>query len=1007
MDLTNLKTITSSELFTKLNKTHPDGLWSEQIFGPINNYKCECGLYKTKVLYNNKRCKICNVLCASNELRYTTFAKIKLLFFIIHPLKNSQLKKICKKYANILNPIQYDLTSAIGFYLQIINKRLLITDTYNKNCIPLKITGIFTLYLSIKYASDFLKNKEATDIIINSFRSEVIVTPPQTRIIIKKQNKLITGELNNLYIRLLRISKYMYNEYKTYNIDICLKQIKQCELTNIIYQDIDLAAIDLLVSKLQYYTNQIYDNVLNTLSRKEGLIRKSFMATTIDFSARAVTIPNPKLKAYEIIISKKIFIKLMMINFLEWLVKNKYIDSENWISYIEQTEFTNEYVNYIERFAHDFFRQSNINHRLLIFNRQPTLYKYGMTGVEVVGICEEDVIQMSLLICKQLNADFDGDTECLIKLHSIKSLNEIYNNIFNLTNLTYEYNNKPLHTLRLGALYSFNVLTTIKLNNDNEIIEIDDLNTLIDNYELLDTPILYNKNIYTYAIGLINKWIFSKNIIINSKINSDQISLLLMNISKNNEQYHIRLNNLNIMCNWIISCHKSEIFTFPLELKIMKLPSFKLFSKLPNNQIFGQHIYLGLIKQIKNKINKNSKLFKLMSTKFNDIQLARTLLSVGYIADNINEVHAEPIKNSIISGLNEDQFFKSCYGARKGIVDKDKSTPDSGHLERSMVLNLSSIDIDLNDCKTTSYFNIKILSQIHINSLVGRYFYNHTKKCEMLLTNENKSYVKIGDILSFRSPITCQNSNYRICKRCFGDHKVGSPYVGILTGQYIAASLTQLVLQTFHTSGSCNISVNNKFITFIEKHLIDIKQTEDTNILVFDIEIPKKIINIVSTFQKYHILIKDFYNHPKNEIHFGNIIDTIQNFDVISKLKTLNKLLETEIKNINSIQYTYSKLITNILSTGQIYSSFVEITLCNLYICESNKIFRYELIKNKNPIIIKKYNIRRLHEKISKILGLLYEPNKETILKIGQNMTSLKITNNITNIFEQLWLGII
>jgi hypothetical protein len=700
-----------------------------------------------------------------------------------------------------------------------------------------------------------------------------------------------------------------------------------------------------------------------------------------------------------------------MIDFLKWLVSNNYIDSENWISYIEKTEFTNEYINYIDIFANDFFKKSDVKNRLLIFNRQPTLYKYGMTGVEVVGICEENVIQMSLLICEQLNADFDGDTECLIKLHSIKSLNEIYNNIFNLTNLKYEYNDKPLHTLRLGALYGFNILTQIKIDNTKSIVNIDSLDNLIDNYEFLDTPVLYKKNIYTYAICLINKWIFSNKIIITETISTEQISLLLMNISNDNIQYHKRLNNLNIMCNWVISCHQFEIFTFPLEPQIVDQPAFKLFSKLPKNQIFGQHIYLGLIKQIKDKIDKKSKLYKLMSTKFNDIQFARTLLSVGYIADNINKVHTQPIINPIISGLSESQFFKSCYGARKGIVDKDKSTPDSGHLERSMVLNLSSIDIDLNNCKTTTYFNIKILSKDHINSLVNRYFYDYDKQKEILLTNKNKSNINIGDTISFRSPITCQNPDYRICKRCFGEHKIGSPYVGILTGQYIAASLTQLVLQTFHTSGSCNIDVNNEFVDFIKNHLVDIKIIKNTyeniNKLIFNIDIPKNIINIISNFSKYEIPIKNsIYNYPSNEIRFKNLEDTIPNSDVILKLKTLNKLLETENNNINPINYTYSKLIENILSTGQIHSSFVEITLCNLYICKSDKILRYELITNSNPIIIKKYNIRRLHEKISKILGLLYEPNKDTILKIGKNINSL-YTNNITNIFEQLWLGII
>ena len=40
----NLKEITSSKIIDK-RKFHPAGLFSEQIFGPIKNYTCQCGTY--------------------------------------------------------------------------------------------------------------------------------------------------------------------------------------------------------------------------------------------------------------------------------------------------------------------------------------------------------------------------------------------------------------------------------------------------------------------------------------------------------------------------------------------------------------------------------------------------------------------------------------------------------------------------------------------------------------------------------------------------------------------------------------------------------------------------------------------------------------------------------------------------------------------------------------------------------------------------------------------------
>ena len=39
-----LPPVTSTKYFKKRN-FHPEGLFSEQIFGPVKNYTCQCGIY--------------------------------------------------------------------------------------------------------------------------------------------------------------------------------------------------------------------------------------------------------------------------------------------------------------------------------------------------------------------------------------------------------------------------------------------------------------------------------------------------------------------------------------------------------------------------------------------------------------------------------------------------------------------------------------------------------------------------------------------------------------------------------------------------------------------------------------------------------------------------------------------------------------------------------------------------------------------------------------------------
>ena len=102
--LTEVKT-SSIYLSNKTEKFHSEGLFSEQIFGPVENYKCQCGETFGKI-NAGKRCQNCGVLCDLNILRSNTFAKIKLPanIYVINPVFIGNLSQIFGNYAikNIL-----------------------------------------------------------------------------------------------------------------------------------------------------------------------------------------------------------------------------------------------------------------------------------------------------------------------------------------------------------------------------------------------------------------------------------------------------------------------------------------------------------------------------------------------------------------------------------------------------------------------------------------------------------------------------------------------------------------------------------------------------------------------------------------------------------------------------------------------------------------------------------------------------------------------------------------
>jgi DNA-directed RNA polymerase beta' subunit len=393
ININELRPITSPELYNpKTRKANPNGLFSEQIFGPEISFKCQCGKYSIRELHRDLRCPQCGVVCQSNDSRYTTFAKIVLSFPIILPIKSKSLERICnKKYKNLLDPLQSDYNISVVRYLKhnIDNDSFSITEKFDKNCVPINITGIYSLYIALSYI-DGLDISTNSSLLLKSFSHNVLVTPPQTRYAyinrgktINAPEKIISQQINNFYITLVQSSKIAWNEFPdpdnrlSYYID----QINNCRKIKTILTDDDLIMYDGLVSKYQYFVNNIYSEVLKLLSGKDGYVRKDFLGRSVDFSSRAVIVPNPNLKAYQIRIPRIAFIKLFFIEYLRYcLIVGKRSNSQV-IRYVRDTQFNTkdfEDDDYDE-FINWFFDESNVEQidRLVLINRQPTLILWG------------------------------------------------------------------------------------------------------------------------------------------------------------------------------------------------------------------------------------------------------------------------------------------------------------------------------------------------------------------------------------------------------------------------------------------------------------------------------------------------------------------------------------------------------------------------------------------------------------------------------------------------------
>lgn len=321
----------------KNRKENPDGLFSEQIFGPKQNHRCICGELNG-IIHKDEVCEKCGVICGDPSIRSTQFGQIRTEFPFIKPTKQKKLIKFLGKLSNnIINPIRLDVNLDSKRYLSVKDNytTLKIVNSLKPkkdyNVIPFRIVGIYSLYIALKFAADFLKVDRAIDFFDDGYITDIIkVLPPDLRMysLDTEKDQVITPPINKAYTSLLNaksINVPILEYIKLDEID-WLEQIKISYENGIVDQEIfptQLTEYDTKAANYQTYVNQVYDYVYTSLSGKPGLIRNSVLGKTLEFSARTVITVDPSLLPYQVKMSKKILKKLWMPYMLHYLIEVK------------------------------------------------------------------------------------------------------------------------------------------------------------------------------------------------------------------------------------------------------------------------------------------------------------------------------------------------------------------------------------------------------------------------------------------------------------------------------------------------------------------------------------------------------------------------------------------------------------------------------------------------------------------------------------------------------------
>lgn len=238
--------ITSPQIFTSGRVYHPNGLFSEEIFG----------------------------IEGASE-RKNSLSWIDLNCKVIHPMLYDILcKKIERKISKLLsqetnfsinedgNLIEDDENGELDGFTSFINNIDKIKFRRNEN--DEKQT------LRDKLIDMFEKNISENKFFID----KLIVISPDYRPIVFEEERPVIDEINEIYRRVIELSN----------------QIKS--VSGVLY--------DILSYKMQLLIRDLLDHTKTKVSKKEGMIRNLMLSKRVDYSARAVITPDPKLSIGEI-----------------------------------------------------------------------------------------------------------------------------------------------------------------------------------------------------------------------------------------------------------------------------------------------------------------------------------------------------------------------------------------------------------------------------------------------------------------------------------------------------------------------------------------------------------------------------------------------------------------------------------------------------------------------------------------------------------------------------------
>ena len=755
-----------------------DGLFCERIFGPEKDWECACGKYRG-MKYKGMICDRCGVKITHSRVRRKRMGHIELAAPVVHIWF---FKAMPSRLGTLLNMKTTSLEKVIYFQDYVVTdpgdtplkrQQLLTEEEYRTarkdhgetafkadmgaEAVRKLLSDLDLVQLSkdlrVEMVETHSKQKKKDLInrlkIVESIRDSdnkpewmvldvIPVIPPDLRpLVLLDSGNFATSDLNDLYRRIINRNNRLKKLVDLNAPEVIIKNEKR-----MLQQSVD-ALFDNNRCKRPVLgsSNRPLKSLTDMIKGKQGRFRENLLGKRVDYSARSVIVVGPTLRLHQCGLPKKIALELYQPFIIRRLKELNHADTIK--SAKKMLERKDEEV-------WDILEEVIRNHPVLL-NRAPTLHRMGIQAFEPV-LVEGNAIKLHPLVCKGVNADFDGDQMAVHLPLSIEAQVEAHTLLMSTNNIFSPSNGAPIISPSQDVVMGCYYITMALPNRKGEGMVFSSLNEVELAYSLgkVDTHALIKvrlpngrrvKNRPEIAPGsvvdtTVGRVMFNAMLPAGMAFYNDPMksSALAGVISDCYERLGRRatidllddMNRIGFRSSTRsgLSFGTDDLITPSNKAKVIRFAEkmvadfHKRYQKgiITEGERYNQvldawtHAREEITQQMMRELENDQRYPGYVNPIFlmansgarGGVEQIRQLSGMrGLMAKPSGKIIETPIKANFREGLTVLEYFSSTHGARKGLADTALKTADSGYLTRKLADVAQNVVITMHDCGTT------------------------------------------------------------------------------------------------------------------------------------------------------------------------------------------------------------------------------------------------------------------------------------------------------------------